>query len=132
MKQGQQSLFCDHCPAQNRGGILDYNALVIHHREGPAVARSLEAEVVPISVEDGILMLQREPTPLGDANLDYALDITDPIAILNTLFLGADEIICAAAADYNLDGRTNISDPIAILRVLFLGDPARGERVLCQ
>jgi hypothetical protein len=56
----------------------------------------------------------------GDTNLDGAVNISDPVATLNGLFLG-DVIACHDAADANDDGRLNITDPIATLNHLFLG-----------
>lgn len=59
----------------------------------------------------------------GNANLDDALDITDPIVILNYLLLGTSELNCLDAADVDDDGRVNITDPIYLLGYLFLGSP---------
>jgi hypothetical protein len=58
----------------------------------------------------------------GDSNSDGNLDISDPIATLNTLFLGGGPIPCPDAADANDDGKVDISDPVATLGFLF--DPA--------
>ena len=57
----------------------------------------------------------------GDANASGAVDISDSVAILGRLFLGAEELACDDAADANDDGRQDISDPILILGALFLG-----------
>ncbi len=76
---------------------------------------------------------QREPTTLGDVNLDYRTDVTDALAIIGYMFLGRNEIVCAKAADFNEDGHTDIADAIAILLHLF-GEEMRGlpEDVSCQ
>jgi hypothetical protein len=56
----------------------------------------------------------------GDANLDEAVDVSDPVRILNTLFLGGEPLGCEQAADANRDNRLDISDPVTILNYLFL------------
>ena len=55
----------------------------------------------------------------GDANLDGALDISDPVATLNALYLGTGPLPCEDAADANDDGIVDLSDPIRTLGVLF-------------
>lgn len=58
----------------------------------------------------------------GDANGDLGLDISDPITILDFLFLGANAPLpCEDAADANDDGGIDVSDPISVLIFLFLG-----------
>jgi len=57
----------------------------------------------------------------GDADRSGDVDISDPIRILDVLFLGAPPLTCEDAADANDDGAINISDPIALLSYLFLG-----------
>jgi hypothetical protein len=58
---------------------------------------------------------------LGDPNLDLAVDISDPVLILDSLFSGGPPLECPAAADANADNAVDISDPVAILAYLFLG-----------
>jgi hypothetical protein len=57
----------------------------------------------------------------GDANLDEAVNISDPMRILQHLFQGGEPLPCPAVADVNLDGHVDISDAITILDYLFLG-----------
>jgi hypothetical protein len=58
----------------------------------------------------------------GEANADGNIDISDGIAILNSLFLGEmGIIICLDAADTTDDGIIDISDGIRIFLFLFLG-----------
>jgi prepilin-type N-terminal cleavage/methylation domain-containing protein len=58
----------------------------------------------------------------GDVNDDGAMDISDPIAVLGFLFLGApDRLACAKSADANDDGALDISDAVLFLNNLFLG-----------
>ena len=61
------------------------------------------------------------PFTRGDANGDGTVNISDPSAVLNWLFLGGGDPPCLAAADSNQDGSVNISDPSYTLRWLFLG-----------
>lgn len=58
----------------------------------------------------------------GDLNADKVLDLSDSVALLNFLFLGAQAPICDDAADINDDGQLDISDAIRLLGFLFLGD----------
>ena len=48
------------------------------------------------------------------------MDVSDPVRILNTLFLGGEPLGCEQAADANRDNRLDISDPVTILNYLFL------------
>jgi hypothetical protein len=60
----------------------------------------------------------------GDANGDLKLDLSDGVALLNSLFLGATPPSCQDAADTNDDGKLDLSDAISTLNFLFLGGPA--------
>ena len=58
----------------------------------------------------------------GDANGDGAVDLADPIRILDTQFGGSTAPICEDAADANDDGLLQgIPDAITILNALFAG-----------
>ncbi|MGA1487691.1 MAG: cytochrome c peroxidase [Planctomycetota bacterium] len=59
----------------------------------------------------------------GDANGDEGVDISDAIALLETLFAGGQLVNCEDAADANDDGQLNVADAITILGRLFSGDP---------
>jgi hypothetical protein len=102
-----------------------FNWLAIHHTDGEPTPERLPvtAEVEPLLVTEALLQVQREATFLGDVTLDYQVDLSDPVALLEELFLGGEAVVCAAAADFNRDTRINISDPISILQHLFLGGP---------
>ena len=60
-------------------------------------------------------------------NQDAKLDISDPVAVLRHLFLGASGNRCADAGDSNDDGKLDIADPSYTLRFLFLGGPRPPE-----
>jgi hypothetical protein len=62
-----------------------------------------------------------EPFVRGDANGDGLGNISDPIALLGSLFLGTVTLFCEKSADFNDDGKLNITDAIAQLSFLFLG-----------
>jgi hypothetical protein len=58
----------------------------------------------------------------GDVDCTSRLDLTDPVLVLATLFLGAKGgLCCDAAADMNGDLALNLADPISALNFLFLG-----------
>jgi len=70
----------------------------------------------------------------GDENEDGKLDISDPVALLNHLFLGTNPTLpCGDGStahpsnvmllDLNGDGRIDISDPVFGLNFLFSGGP---------
>ncbi len=60
----------------------------------------------------------------GDCDLNGKINITDPIALLNHLFLGGRRWSCDDACDSNDDSRIDLSDPISTLSYLFQGgDP---------
>ena len=71
----------------------------------------------------------------GDFNADSRVNISDPIAVLEFLFIGGRRIPCPetdgafstaslAVADFNGDARLDISDGVSMLNWLFLGGPA--------
>ena len=57
----------------------------------------------------------------GDANLDSSVDISDPVRILNILFLGSEKPDCDDLLDSNDDGSIDISDGVFLLAFLFGG-----------
>lgn len=59
----------------------------------------------------------------ADPNDSGGSDISDAIAILGFLFLGASEPVCRKSADVDDDGLVNITDAIYLLDFLFLGGP---------
>jgi hypothetical protein len=68
---------------------------------------------------------------LGDVNLDYEFDLSDPVALLEYLFAGKG-VLCLEASDYNRDGTVDISDPISMLDYLFRGAMGPGrEDIFC-
>jgi hypothetical protein len=119
------------CRVEN--GRYVTNWIGIHHSAGQATDVAVVSEVSPWYVTGAELALQRRGTVLGDVNLDYSLDISDPIMLLGDLFLARQAVVCWAAADFNQDGRVLIADPIAMLQHLFAGAARTLERdVFCD
>ena len=56
----------------------------------------------------------------GDASGDRKVDISDAVAVLNVLFLGAVARCCDDALDANDDGTIDIADPVFMLQSLFI------------
>jgi len=61
------------------------------------------------------------PFRRGDTNDDQAVDISDPIVVLNYLFVGINDITCRDAADTNDDGSIDVADAINLLTYIFGG-----------
>ncbi len=57
----------------------------------------------------------------GLINDDEAMDLSDPVFLLNFLFLGGEPPSCLNALDANDDGTADLSDGIFIFSYLFLG-----------
>ncbi len=74
-----------------------------------------------VSIQGSFLEAQRVPFLRGDTNADGVVDISDGVATLAFLFLGAAEPICLDAADTNDSGVVDMSDSIALFSYLFLG-----------
>ena len=80
-------------------------------------SRGLSAASPPISIH----VLPAVQFIRGDSNLDRAVDISDPISILDFLFLGGKPLACLEAADANHSGQVDVSDAIFLFDTLFSG-----------
>lgn len=72
------------------------------------------------------MRLERPAVPFrrGDANRDGRFDVSDAVATLGFLFLGAPPTLaCAKSTDTNGDGALDLSDVVWTLAYLFLGGP---------
>jgi hypothetical protein len=72
-------------------------------------------------------VLPNPPAPAflrGDANDDGAVNISDPVRTLTTLFAGEPAAGCLAAENSNGDEVVNTADPVYLLNHLFSGGPA--------
>ena len=56
----------------------------------------------------------------GDVNHDTRLDVSDPVALLGSLFQGG-SLACESAAEVNSDGNVDLSDAVFLLSFLFQG-----------
>ena len=59
----------------------------------------------------------------GDANVDANVDISDPVFVLEFLFVGGQATSCNDAANANDDGSVDLSDAVFVLAFLFQGGP---------
>jgi hypothetical protein len=87
--------------------------------------RTLEPGPGEIEVLDPFIVVGPSAPPLpeflrGDANEDGEVNLSDPIAVFNDLFLGVvARASCRKALDANDDGDVNISDGVFVLNFLF-------------
>jgi hypothetical protein len=59
----------------------------------------------------------------GDATCDGAVNIADPISVLNRLFSGGPRLCCEIAADVDGNASVNMTDAVQVLNFLFRGGP---------
>jgi hypothetical protein len=74
---------------------------------------------VVLALSSHVALGQCERFLRGDSNADGALDLSDGISTLNSLFLGTASSPCADAADANDSGDIDLSDGIFIFSYLF-------------
>jgi hypothetical protein len=85
-----------------------------------AFVKAGETARIRPGVVDGRIILDAGRAFLrGDATDDNALNITDPILLLNYLFRGDRPSPCPDAADANDDGDLDLSDAVRVLIFLF-------------
>ncbi|MCZ6794937.1 MAG: FG-GAP-like repeat-containing protein [Planctomycetota bacterium] len=89
---------------------------------GRRLSLSVENRHGKATLDDALRIHSPEFFIRGDSDLDFTVDISDPIRTLTVLFLGA-EFICRDSDDANDDARVDLSDAIYTLRHLFLGGP---------
>ena len=83
----------------------------------PGRANSVSPRAVPPQPGDSVrVRFQR-----GDVDQNGLLELTDAVAILARLFLGADAPACVESADTNNDGILDLTDGVVILTYLFAG-----------
>lgn len=68
-------------------------------------------------------LLDETHAQTGDLNQDRTLDVSDPIGLLGSLFLGA-TAACPQAGEVNGDLEVDLSDAVFLLSFLFQGGPA--------
>jgi len=91
------------------------------------VVSAVDGVSVPLEQGSGRVCLDEESLfRRGDANLDGNSDITDPIVVLQCLFLGSLCSNCSDAMDADDSGVLDITDPIYLLEWRFLDGPPPG------
>jgi parallel beta-helix repeat protein len=63
----------------------------------------------------------------GDANHDYAINVSDAVYIINYVFVGGGEPDPYEAGDANCDTTVNISDAVWIINYVFVGGNIPGD-----
>jgi hypothetical protein len=81
--------------------------------------KSVDPCTIPFSVH--LVPVLAELFLRGDSDGDGTLDISDAVATVGYLFLGAQAPRCLDAADANDDGQLDLTDPIFCLDFLFRG-----------
>ncbi len=101
-------------------GAITLDTKILDIQDIPIDRRTLKAAtIVRLDIGTGcppIGSFQR-----GDVDGNGSLEITDPIALLDYLFLGAADLRCNDAADADDNGFLEVTDVINILSYLFLG-----------
>ena len=82
-----------------------------------------EIQMVTTWILEGAVKDRETEFTRGDINNDQDYNITDPVAVLNYLFIGGATPSCLDAVDVNDDGELNITDGVFSLNFLFLGGP---------
>jgi len=83
---------------------------------------------------DFVALIEWEPARFvrGDVDANRALEISDPIRILDHLFRGGVEPACAKSADADDSGTIDLTDAVLLLNHLFLsGQPPAEPRGAC-
>ncbi len=95
----------------HNGGLGLINNIFIAGQESisPDLASARVAIVPPPDFRRGLI------------NGDEVLDLSDPVFLLNFLFLGGERPSCLNAVDVNDDGSMDLSDAVSIFSYLFLG-----------
>ena len=117
----------------SRGGYLrplgpERRGILLTINDGPIFGGdnldngSPDAEIIENAFARRNLLLRRFRR--GDSDGGGRVEVTDRIATLNFLFLGASPPACADAADADNSGALELSDPVNIFNWLFLGGPA--------
>ncbi|MBI4603365.1 MAG: lamin tail domain-containing protein [Planctomycetes bacterium] len=84
---------------------------------------SYRIDDTPSMGQDNDEISREQPFRRGDCNDNGKADISDAIFLLNFLFAGGVEGLCADACDVNGDEVRDISDPVNLLNHLFGGGP---------
>ena len=85
-----------------------------------------QPDLITTSWGDNVVSILVNATELerfirGDANGDGAFDVSDGVALLESLFVTGEPLPCAEGADANDDGINDLGDAIYIFAAQFLG-----------
>jgi hypothetical protein len=84
-------------------------------------AATADMESQSLSILHGRSPGDRRPFRRGDADGNGRAEITDAVAMLDSLFRGSGPLPCPDAADANDDGAVNLTDAVYLLLHLFAG-----------
>ncbi len=107
-----------------------YGGIAIAARDTNATGRVIEADLCNIQLKGNA----REKTfRRGDADSNASVELTDPVLLLNYLFLAGTAPTCFDAADADDNGLLDLTDAVYNLNYQFLGgsDPPSPGPVLC-
>ncbi|MEM7231146.1 MAG: hypothetical protein AAF517_03160 [Planctomycetota bacterium] len=92
-----------------------------------------DTSINPIKLNDGFQVCgSRENWVTYDANGDAAMNMSDGVAHLASLFSGGPSPLCEEAMDFNGDSQLNIADPVGLFSFMFLGGPPPVEGLGCS
>lgn len=74
-----------------------------------------------VNAHDAVLLLLQSSYVAGDANGDGAIDVADPIYVLNYLYKDGPAPVPLAAGDANADCAVDLADAIYLLNYLYKG-----------
>jgi von Willebrand factor type A domain/Dockerin type I domain len=67
--------------------------------------------------------LEAPPYACGDANTDFAVNVSDAVFIINYVFVGGEAPAPLYIADANCDDAVNVSDAVYVINYVFVGGP---------
>ena len=123
---GETSIeFSDGAPFRQDVPGAIFNIVVLESSSINFVNGQLGGRVEPLTIDARVEIIGDISIFVrGDTNGDLDINLTDPLATLNYLFLGFGQPRCPDAADANDDGEVSLSDALFVLNYLFLGGSA--------
>jgi hypothetical protein len=79
---------------------------------------------MPVTLQDGQIMVLGPGLPFGDVNNDGAINVTDVVYLINHLFIdGPEPVPLWIIGDVNCDLKVNVSDVVYLINHLFINGP---------